>query len=174
MSIPEEFTTAPAAFGVYSDPSFYSNGGYYDYPHAYSYQDYYDIEPPFDMKSGAEGDFRDHVNPAMLDASYGYMIESSQTVVLEKEGKKNKPRQQGQPTNIVPTAKMDRKTLKRLRNRVSASRCRIKKKEWISEMEDESMQLHEENNFLLKKIGLLEEAILKAKQMLEYYQAPTI
>jgi hypothetical protein len=157
LVIPEDFTTAPAAFGAYEN--FYQNDPYYDYP----YREYYDPENSFQSEYG------DHVNPAMVESgmSFGYSGESSQTVM--DESRQTKPRQQGQPTNIVPTAKMDRKTLKRLRNRVSASRCRVKKKEWISEMEEDSMHLHEENNFLLKKIAQLEDAVRRAKQMLEYY-----
>ena len=73
------------------------------------------------------------------------------------------PRTAGQPTNIQSNGKMDRKTLKRLRNRVSASRCRIKKKEWISEMEDESNAILAENQNLLKQIGDLEKALSLAR-----------
>jgi hypothetical protein len=169
MTIPEEFSTAPAAFGAYADPSFYQNGNYYDYPNAYSYTEYYDTEQSFQVKSNSS-EYGDHINPAMVESgmSFSYSGESSQSM-MEDEKKAAKPRQQGQPTNIVPTAKMDRKTLKRLRNRVSASRCRVKKKEWISEMEEESMGLHEENNFLLKKIAKLEELVRRAKQMMDYY-----
>ncbi|KAI8924949.1 hypothetical protein BC831DRAFT_436237 [Entophlyctis helioformis] len=54
-------------------------------------------------------------------------------------GPVSKPRRSAaQPTNIVVHGKVDRKTLKRMRNKVSASRCREKKKVWIGQMEARS------------------------------------
>jgi hypothetical protein len=70
------------------------------------------------------------------------------------------------PTNIIPTAKMDRKTLKRLRNRVSASRCRIKKKNWIRDMEEISENLTEENNQLMSRLQALQNAINACRQLM--------
>ncbi|KAJ3323114.1 hypothetical protein HDV06_002126 [Boothiomyces sp. JEL0866] len=111
-----------------------------------------------------------HVNPAILEGNLG--AESEQTIAIESphEKKRKGGRSAGQPTNIVPNTKMDRKTLKRLRNRVSASRCRIKKKEWIHEMEDQSLQLQDENMFLMERISFLEESIANSRKFLEYYQ----
>ncbi|KAJ3313957.1 hypothetical protein HDV04_001263 [Boothiomyces sp. JEL0838] len=111
-----------------------------------------------------------HVNPAILEGNLG--VESEQTIAIESplEKKRKGGRSAGQPTNIVPNTKMDRKTLKRLRNRVSASRCRIKKKEWIHEMEDQSLQLQDENMFLMERISFLEESIANSRKFLEYYQ----
>ncbi|KAJ3269497.1 hypothetical protein HDV01_001343 [Terramyces sp. JEL0728] len=111
-----------------------------------------------------------HVNPAILEGNLG--VESEQTIAIDSphEKKRKGGRSGGQPTNIVPSTKMDRKTLKRLRNRVSASRCRIKKKEWIHEMEDQSLQLQDENMFLMERISFLEESIANSRKFLEYYQ----
>jgi len=80
------------------------------------------------------------------------------------------PRAQGKPTNIIPTSKMDRKTLKRLRNRVSASRCRIKKKVWVHELEEQYEFLHEERQFLEKKFLQLQQTIQICKR---YLNLPT-
>jgi cyclic AMP-dependent transcription factor ATF-2 len=66
---------------------------------------------------------------------------------------------------------MDRKTLKRLRNRVSASRCRVKKKLWIHDMEIQAERLAETNAILQHRIHLLEEAINQSRQMLAYHDS---
>lgn len=59
------------------------------------------------------------------------------------------PRSAGIPTNVtVPNEDtMDRQTLKRLRNRISASRCRAKRRAWVNGIENayqslESLQTH--------------------------------
>lgn len=107
-----------------------------------------------------------HINPAMIegishdDLHSQYDGESSQTT--------RKSRAAGKPTNIVPTSKMDRKTLKRLRNRVSASRCRIKKKVWINDMEERSGMLNDENDHLRIHIHRLEDAIAQSQRLLSF------
>jgi hypothetical protein len=179
----KEYTSAPAAFGAgdYNNSSMMASFGYmYDYNSTYPYQDFYALNDFSELHDEIKKDEYEypmdqtHVNPAMLDVNYhGYTMESGQTIGSQAESpdpnqSRTKPRTTGQPTNIVATGKMDRKTLKRLRNRVSASRCRIKKKEWINEMEDQSMLMHQENNYLIEKIHNLEEQIAKAKSFLEF------
>ncbi|KAI8910883.1 hypothetical protein EDD86DRAFT_128077 [Gorgonomyces haynaldii] len=112
-----------------------------------------------------------HINPAMLEGSqFGSpsYSEVSGSVTSPREKKEKKPvRSSGQPTNIVPTAKMDKKTLKRLRNRVSASRCRIKKKEWINEMEERAVLLKEENRKLSNRCQRLQDAVAHCRALLD-------
>jgi hypothetical protein len=121
-----------------------------------------------------------HVDPSIIHGVHihtGFIMDSGQTLSLDSapdnppnpalnNGDKQS-RSAGKPTNIVSNGEMDRKTLKRLRNRVSASRCRVKKKEWINEMEDESNILNHENRKLMKKISALEESIANAKATLQ-------
>ena len=121
-----------------------------------------------------------HVETSALDGNSSngfhsnFLHESGQTITSssthtpkpQKDDLKKTSRSAGQPTNIVSNGKMDRKTLKRLRNRVSASRCRIKKKEWINEMEDESNAINSENKLLMKKISALEDSISNMKATL--------
>lgn len=117
-----------------------------------------------------------HVNPAILDGNYGFqdkLVHGTMSCKntdhcneLSSCSQKRAPRQAGLPTNIIPTAKMDRKTLKRLRNRVSASRCRVKKKNWIKDMEEASDALAMENKKLLEKITHLEHAINQCRALL--------
>jgi hypothetical protein len=132
-----------------------------------------------------------HVNPAVIDGNYGmsdrvspalinlaglgpanpesglssadFRNDSSSVTIIKKT-----PRQAGIPTNIVPTAKMDRKTLKRLRNRVSASRCRNKKKGWIKDMETTALTLADDNRRLVCRLSQLEDAIAQCQRLLEY------
>lgn len=124
-----------------------------------------------------------HVNPAIIDGNYGLPDKLINLTGLGDMGchsgklvdhcnemsissQKKAPRQAGLPTNIIPTARMDRKTLKRLRNRVSASRCRVKKKNWIKDMEETSDALALENRKLVEKITKLEHAINQCKALL--------
>lgn len=131
-----------------------------------------------------------HVNPSVIDGSFAIsdkMVAPNGTLIslagLDPMGcssphdvtmsphefnhtKKKAPRQAGVPTNVVPTPKMDRKTLKRLRNRVSASRCRVKKKNWIKNMEYASESLAEENVRIAQRITFLEEAISECQRLL--------
>lgn len=196
-----DYTTAPAAFGVYTDPvplavpisvpmQFQTN--------RITDITYNPIENPYDFGNyhkHTEGEMshiswdseyitqetkesvEDHVNPANIEGSSSSCInESSQTLETSSQHsyativskKKNKARSVGVPTNIILDEKMDRKTLKRLRNRVSASRCRVKKKEWIIEMEDQSIALYEENKLLLKEVAALEESIESSRKYLQF------
>lgn len=124
-----------------------------------------------------------HVNPAIIDGNFGLPDKLINLTGLGNMGchsgknmdlcndinnssQKKTPRQAGLPTNIVPTAKMDRKTLKRLRNRVSASRCRVKKKNWIKDMEETSDALALENRKMVEKITNLEHTINQCKNLL--------
>ncbi len=84
----------------------------------------------------------------------------------QSEGSYKKMRAPGQPTNIIPTPKMDRKTLKRLRNRVSASRCRIKKKVWIQDMETKANSLEQQRVHYFTRLNKLQEAIQYCHQAL--------
>jgi hypothetical protein len=90
----------------------------------------------------------------------------------QSEGSYKKMRAPGQPTNIVPTPKMDRKTLKRLRNRVSASRCRIKKKVWIQDMETKANVLEQQRLHYLTRLNKLQEAIQYCHQALSMQGNP--
>ena len=121
-----------------------------------------------------------HVNPAIIDGfglpeklinlsglgAMGCHKAIDHNSELSCSSQKKAPRQAGLPTNIIPTAKMDRKTLKRLRNRVSASRCRVKKKNWIKDMEEASDALALENRKLVEKISALEHAIHQCHNLL--------
>ncbi|KAJ3359752.1 hypothetical protein HDU91_004827 [Kappamyces sp. JEL0680] len=165
------------------------NGYFYDHPHYGSeamstwmsrgYEDSFEF--PTHEKDDAYAQYmrelHSHVDPSILDGASlhtGFLMESGQTLApstsstpnVASSDKKQISRSAGKPTNIVATGKMDRKTLKRLRNRVSASRCRIKKKEWISEMEDESNALNNENRALMKRIATIEDSIANAKNTL--------
>jgi hypothetical protein len=108
-----------------------------------------------------EKDNEAHVNPGTLDGNIlSYGMDSGQTIAdVAFQTKDYKSKTIASPTNIVPNEKVDRKTLKRMRNRVSASRCRVRKKEWIHELEDESNSLSNENKMLLQRIASLEESI---------------
>ena len=136
----------------------------------------------------APGQAAIHVNPAVLDGSFGMSEKSGVLINLaglgamgctansdmsmslddSPSGQRKAARQAGVPTNVIPTAKMDRKTLKRLRNRVSASRCRIKKKNWIKDMEEASESLADENQRLLDRARRLEQVIMHCQQLLNY------
>jgi len=111
-----------------------------------------------------------HINPAMIEglSESDILLHSSSVYDGECSRMSKKNRAVGQPTNIVPTSKMDRKTLKRLRNRVSASRCRIKKKVWINDMEERSNNLNDENDHLKHRIRQLEEAIAQCQNLLAF------
>jgi hypothetical protein len=204
----DTFTSAPAAFGVYSNslptgyqeeyfthrdsteihnfsPDYATTFDLYIYEQQHRYlgmpetpemwmsspQNGYNPSPLDFMKQS-----HSHIlDPSCLDSTLGFPETSGQTisntsVFTPPATKKTSARTAGQPTNIVANGKIDRKTLKRLRNRVSASRCRIKKKEWINEMEDESNSLLDENRVLLKKISGLENAILRVKSSLPGHQ----
>ena len=120
-----------------------------------------------------------HINPAMIecahfaDSPHTLLNDASQqSLEGDKKLKKTASRSTGQPTNVVPTAKMDRKTLKRLRNRISASRCRIKKKEWISEMEEQGSLLMEEQHKLLHRLRQLEDAVNHCRQVMSSANLP--
>ena len=177
--------------GDYQHAPYTENFGFGNYFYDHSYQNMesnasWMPRGPYDQDPSSFSEFPEkdeylrqmHVNPAILDGGNfhnGYGMESGQTIanpspmstpmVSDQKGPK---RSVGQPTNIVANGKIDRKTLKRMRNRVSASRCRVKKKEWINELEDESNMLHNENRMLMKKIASLEEMILNAKKFLDY------
>lgn len=131
-----------------------------------------------------------HINPAMLEGSalnledHPYFCadllmppQEQQLLAPAPKKKQSGTRSAGKPTNIVPNSKMDRKTLKRLRNRVSASRCRIKKKVWISAMEKEAQDLVVENEALEKEARELEVQLVRARQIAEQIrsgQKPTV
>ncbi len=72
---------------------------------------------------------------------------------------KKKNRGSGVPTNIQANDSLDRKTLKRMRNRVSASRCRVKRKEWITTLEEETDMIHAQNTELSQRMQELDQAI---------------
>ncbi len=72
----------------------------------------------------------------------------------------------GQPTNIIVDESVDRQTLKRLRNRVSASRCRTKKKEWVHDLEDRYDDLKRQKCFQENRIKMLNEAVAYCKMVL--------
>lgn len=212
-STSNEYSSAPAAYGVYpgetlsyqqTEPTTYSQdmnymNFYYDYSTSLYQQPDSTEETPmvqwmphrgFCDDSFAEfiHDEKDadyeysrtdpiHINPASIEGFHGYPLESGQTIANSSAASSPAPRAKkaarstGKPTNIVATNKMDRKTLKRLRNRVSASRCRVKKKEWINDLENESAQFNEENIILMQKIASLEESIKDARNYLEFCNA---
>jgi hypothetical protein len=70
-----------------------------------------------------------------------------------------------QSTNIAGGDDVDKKTLKRLRNRVSASRCRFKKKCWIQDMEERHHLLKQEHDGLLGRVNMLKEAVMYSKMI---------
>ena len=76
-------------------------------------------------------------------------------------------RSMAQPTNIVAGEEVDRKTLKRLRNRVSASRCRHKKKCWIQDMEERHHLLKQEHDALSERVNMLKEAVMYSKMIFQ-------
>ncbi|KAI8897240.1 hypothetical protein BC833DRAFT_594487 [Globomyces pollinis-pini] len=123
-------------------------------------------QPGFDFQLPLATEF----DNSLLDNT----IESSQTIsetgftfVSDKGSKyrSKSSRSSGQPTNVNP-GNLDRKTVKRLRNRVSASRCRKKKKEWLNELGDESMCIQDENTNLEYSIRILEDQIASAREYL--------
>jgi hypothetical protein len=71
----------------------------------------------------------------------------------------------GQPTNVVPNPRMDRKTLKRLRNRVSASRCRNKKKQWVQDLEERHDILKAQKDQLITRLNILKDAVLYSRMV---------
>ena len=171
----DAYTSAPAAFGDhephadYSEQDFTNEYGFESYLFDHSY-------PPMENSSWMErGEYslgsprtetncRSHVNPSSLGSNFpDYGLKSGQTVVKDSKfltsPSASKIKIKSTSINISAHGKVDRKTLKRMRNRVSASRCRIKKKEWIHDLEDESKALSNQNKMLLEKIASLEESI---------------
>ena len=83
-----------------------------------------------------------------------------------KSSKAAQRRAPAQATNIVATQEMDMSTLKRLRNKVSASRSRNKKKLWLKQIKDASAILQEENKYLIGLVTELETQINQCRQTL--------
>jgi hypothetical protein len=113
-----------------------------------------------------------HVNPAdiegvstTIDLGENYVLEPSKLEIIDKPS-----RRASQPIEIEPSPNADKKTLKRLRNRVSASRCRTKKKAWITDLEEKCNSLKEENWNLLKTQQKLEEDIALAKNLIKFHK----
>ena len=164
-----EYNTAPAAFGVYTGADIYQtldhinpamlNSAPYSLSHFVSSP--YGTVMSKDFHLGYDPNA--NVDPSQLDVSnHGFVYESAQSE-SDPEPKARKP---AEPTNVLVTQKMDRKTLKRLRNRVSASRCRTKKKEWIQEMEETNALLDEENSRLQDRVSELQISISRAKEFI--------
>lgn len=170
-----EYNTAPAAYGVYNTPEMYHpldhiNPAMLD-PVPYSLSPYVTPMSHYEQQSEFHHiDYEENSNVHIhhVDTNH-FQIDSSQsssdntveynsTTTTTTRGRKA-----AEPITITSAQKLDRRTLKRLRNRVSASRCRSKKKEWITEMEEANATLHEENTMLQERISELMVSIARAK-----------
>ena len=81
-----------------------------------------------------------------------------------KRSRKNNRRSVASPSNVDPSRPEDVRRSKFLeRNRVAASKCRQKKKEWTQNLEDRSRQLQKDNNNMLMMIDSLRQEVLFLK-----------
>jgi bZIP transcription factor len=177
MIIPSigSYTSAPAAFGAhethagyneegYSNPS-YGDYGFDSYLFDHSYAGIGNSDWTDKGDYGTERYRTDKDDEFQLignNLEINFSSCSGQTAdesPLPSPVKDHKGKTPASPSNIFSCEKLDRKALKRMRNRVSASRCRVRKKEWINELQDESNKLSNENKMLLQRISSLEESI---------------
>ena len=168
-----EYNTAPAAYGVYNtsdlyhpldhiDPAMLDQAPYQMSPYAASMNS-------FD-ESVTTGNHAGGISLQQVDGSC-FQNDSSQSSTNNIEyyirtPVSKKSRKAAEPITLINNSKLDRRTLKRMRNRVSASRCRSKKKEWITDMEETNSLLHEENIMLQERVDELHELIAATKRRL--------